>query len=848
MQIPFMSITVTPLFRYKNWNVYISSLLTTQNGLSKLWQKRSLNFLLVILFSFAFSTVQGQTKYQITKALKLLEENPEVYLSISAEMFNSELASRASLDYFSNKRAFLYVNKYAMGYIIDNEIDFRLELSPGSVDFELNMLGKEELLQKDLTESWDFYPTYDAYVALMYKFETDYPELVEIHQIGTSVQGRALLFARIGPNIESERAVPRFMYTSTIHGDETTGFVLSLRLIYHLISNYGIDDEISSLMDQVEIWICPNENPDGTYTNNNETVSGATRSNANGKDLNRNYPVIHPSYTFPPETPIQPETQAMIDFMGTRNFVMSANMHGGIELVNYPFDAWVSAEKLHADNEWWKLVSQEYADTVHAYSPSGYFTGQGDGVTHGGDWYVVYGSRQDYMNYFHSCREFTLELSDQKLLSPNKLPDHWDFNYRSLINYIRQATYGFHGFVKDSATELPVFATLELTGHDSYNSQVTSSLSHGGFSRPVFAGMYDLTFTAEGYPSVSMPGLSISNYERINLNVYLGSDSHPLYVYAADGSMGKVAGAGIYPVGYNVTIQAIPEVGYVFLHWQNESGQIIDEASELSFQMMDGSTTFRAVFVEGPPEYAVYFSTGTGEGLVKAFIDDEYLQSGTLAKVGSDILFVATPERGYKVDSWISNGLLIPDYTSDEYLLKKLNTTINLETNFSLVEYLLTVNLSDENSGDVVILPDSETFTFGQTVNLTAVPKPGFMFDFWKDGDGNMLSHYDSYSFSMPDHDLEITAVFAVLAAISDVGVYSHIRVFPNPTHNQLTIETDFKMHSLEIIDENGRLMLSTSIASGNTAQITLSGINRGFYFLRVNGEFGPVIRKLQVL
>ncbi len=35
-----------------------------------------------------------------------------------------------------------------------------------------------------------------------------------------------------------------------------------------------------------------------------------------------------------------------------------------------------------------------------------------DGITNGAAWYVIDGGRQDYMNFFHQCREFTLEISD----------------------------------------------------------------------------------------------------------------------------------------------------------------------------------------------------------------------------------------------------------------------------------------------------------------------------------------------------------------------------------------------------------------------------------------------------
>ena len=95
-------------------------------------------------------------------------------------------------------------------------------------------------------------------------------------------------------------------------------------------------------------------------------------------------------------------------------------MHGGVEVCNYPWDTWST---LPADDNWWEYVSHEYADSCQANSGNGYFNYLNDGITNGYDWYEVNGGRQDYMNYFRYCREFTLELSDDKTPDPNDLPD-----------------------------------------------------------------------------------------------------------------------------------------------------------------------------------------------------------------------------------------------------------------------------------------------------------------------------------------------------------------------------------------------------------------------------------------
>jgi PKD repeat protein len=481
--------------------------------------------ILLVLF-FASASVFAQEGKPLKSAEDFLEHRGEVYFSFALpgpEVFKL-LFNEISVDHLHDGKVYAYANAQEFAFFRELELDYQVLTPPGMVDFDLNMKDWDALQAKNLTETWDFYPTYEAYVALMYQFQADFPELCQIHNIGQTVMGRDLLFAKITADVNQRKAEPQFMYTSTMHGDETAGFVLSLRLIHYLLTHYGVDDAITELLDNMEIWICPNENPDGTYTNNNNTVIGATRGNANGIDLNRNYP----NWVNPPSSAQQPETTAMIAFTDTMHFVMSANMHGGIECVNYPFDSYTSTNPAnrHADHFWWQLVSHEYADTARFYSPSGYMNPSGssfnNGVTHGGDWYVVYGSRQDYMNYYAATRELTLELSNQKLLNPALLPAHWEYNHRSFLNYIRQAGYGLRGAVTDAETGQPLVAKIETISHDQHNSQVFSDPIHGIYFRPLLEGTYDVRVTAEGYPPAEFFGVEISNYEVTTLDVQLG--------------------------------------------------------------------------------------------------------------------------------------------------------------------------------------------------------------------------------------------------------------------------------------------------------------------------------------
>jgi len=80
----------------------------------------------------------------------------------------------------------------------------------------------------------------------------------------------------------------------------------------------------------------------------------------------------------------------------------------------------------------------------------------------------------DYMNYWHSCREATLEISADK--TPQPASCEFGIQLPVILNYIDQVRYGFSGVVTDTVTGEPVAAQVFIFGHDVDNSQVYSTL------------------------------------------------------------------------------------------------------------------------------------------------------------------------------------------------------------------------------------------------------------------------------------------------------------------------------------------------------------------------------------
>jgi hypothetical protein len=358
---------------------------------------------------------------------------------------------------------------------------------------------------------WETYPTYTQYDSIMQSFKTLYPSLCRLETIGTSVNGKLVFALKISDNASVDEDEPEVFYSSTMHGNETGGYIMMLRLADYILKNYNSNSRIRNLVDNLEIWINPLANPDGTYNSGN-IMSSPVRYNANGYDLNRNFPD-----PFTPNTVTQKETIDMMNFMGKHRFVLSANFHAGVEVVNYPWDRWLS--KFHADTDWFDNISRAYADTAHVYSGPAYMNYLDNGVTRGSEWYVVYGGRQDFITWELQGREVTIELDDNYITPSAQLALLWENNRRSLLGYLGNALYGIHGKTTSKATSEPVPAKIFIAEHDKDSSHIYSDTLTGSFVRMLFPGSWDLTFSASGYQDTTIRNIVLAAGQKIYLTV-----------------------------------------------------------------------------------------------------------------------------------------------------------------------------------------------------------------------------------------------------------------------------------------------------------------------------------------
>ncbi|XP_032974336.1 carboxypeptidase M isoform X1 [Rhinolophus ferrumequinum] len=290
----------------------------------------------------------------------------------------------------------------------------------------------------------------------------NYSSITHLHSIGKSVKGRNLWVLVVGRSPKEHKiGIPEFKYVANMHGDETVGRELLLHLIEYLVTNDGKDLEITNLINSTRIHIMPSMNPDGfEAVKKPDCFYSNGRENGNFYDLNRNFP---DAFEFN-NVSRQPETVAIMEWLKTETFVLSANLHGGALVASYPFDNGVPAtgtvhsRSLTPDDD----VFQYLANTYASRNPNM----KGDqcknkmnfpnGITNGYSWYPLKGGMQDYNYIWAQCFEITLELSCCKYPREEKLPSFWNLNKASLIEYIKEVHLGVKGQVFDqSGNPLP---------------------------------------------------------------------------------------------------------------------------------------------------------------------------------------------------------------------------------------------------------------------------------------------------------------------------------------------------------------------------------------------------------
>ncbi|XP_056640520.1 carboxypeptidase D [Diorhabda sublineata] len=372
---------------------------------------------------------------------------------------------------------------------------------------------------------------YKDMIKFMEFFHKTYPAITKMHTIGKSVQDRDLVVFIIGNTPDRHVAgKPEVKYIANMHGNEVVGKEMLLYLIKYLCERYGTDERITNLLNTTRIHILPSMNPDGyemSMEGDESSVIG--RNNANDYDLNRNFPDQFGENKYNKIT--QPETLAVMNWTLSEPFVLSANLHNGALVANYPYDDTPddkTVENPSPDNELFKYLARTYSNahrTMHdgvacPMFPNEIFQG---GITNGAKWYSVTGGMQDWNYLVAGCMSITLEIGCYKYPRSRDLPEYWLDNREALITYLEQVHKGVSGFVTSTIGHWIVGAEIMVENID----HVVRTSIFGDYWRILLPGKYNLTVSARGYESYTSE-IVVPESGYIQYNVTLMKDD-PLH-------------------------------------------------------------------------------------------------------------------------------------------------------------------------------------------------------------------------------------------------------------------------------------------------------------------------------
>lgn len=72
--------------------------------------------------------------------------------------------------------------------------------------------------------------------------------------------------------------------------------------------------------------------------------------------------------------------------------------------------------------------------------------------------------------------------------------------------------------------------------------------------------------------------------------------------------------------------------------------------------------------------------------------------------------------------------------------------------------------------------------------------------------------------------------------AVAQLKIDQPFSVYPNPANDWITIQSSERIHSIQLFSLSGQLIQTKSIAPVNQYQFSVSHLNSGYYFLKVNG------------
>ncbi|MFO7874656.1 MAG: Ig-like domain-containing protein [Bacteroidales bacterium] len=195
---------------------------------------------------------------------------------------------------------------------------------------------------------------------------------------------------------------------------------------------------------------------------------------------------------------------------------------------------------------------------------------------------------------------------------------------------------------------------------------------------------------------------------------------------------------------------------------------------------------------------------------------------------GQQVEVDAEPVTGYHFVEWTDqDGNELG--TDETYSFTMPDEDIHITGHFAKTAYSVSVNLDPEEGGSI---EGEGMYFYEDEVTMEAIPANQYIFEYWSDRDGNVLSEEEVYMFSMPAFDLQLNAHFEIASSIVEAEK-GNVLIYPNPADYYLYIEARESIKELTIHNTEGRQVLHEPSES-KSLKLNISNLESGLYIIEI--------------
>lgn len=354
-----------------------------------------------------------------------------------------------------------------------------------------------------------------------------YPNIATMENLGVSTRDGLIIWAlKLSDNPQIQEDEPDVLLNALIHAREPVSASILMGFIEEMTTGYGVDAEITTLVNNTEIWIIPILNPEGYlyvetgipdpwWRKNKRENAGddvfsgvvfgycgsAFPSYPDGVDLNRNYKEGWQN--------AGSDVACSLDYRGPYYFSENESL---LEKALFEREQMVAAISFHSYSEYVGYCGSDPAGLQLCQEMADSITKESGSASYGAEFFYGYGQSYNWMYWELGVQAYLVETGTEFFPTGATRIDGIVGNnlngIRTLLNRVHGA--GISGHVFDATNNEPLVAEVIISGEPQINQPRMSEPLFGRFSRLTLPGSYTVTARLAGYHDTVLENIIVN--------------------------------------------------------------------------------------------------------------------------------------------------------------------------------------------------------------------------------------------------------------------------------------------------------------------------------------------------